>query len=83
MATVVFRKSRSGYRADIGEALLLERVYNVERGFGRRKVVVVLSKEGQIVDAKDESMKADVGDRQKVYDCLEWVCWRCATTHGT
>ena len=63
MATGVFRKSRSGYRADIGEALLLERVYNVERGFGRRKVVVVLSKEDQIVDAKDESMKTDVGDR--------------------
>jgi len=35
MATVVLRKPRSGYSADVREALLLERVYNVERGFGR------------------------------------------------
>ena len=53
MATVVLRKSRSGYRADIRAALLLERVYNVERGFGRRKAVVLLSKEDQIVDMED------------------------------
>ena len=84
MAAVVFHKPRSRHRTDAGEALLLEQVYNVERGFGwGRRAAVVLSEKDQIVDAKavrkylmgEESLRWEMKslDRQKVHG--DNLCW--------
>jgi len=73
----VFRKPRSRYRADVGKALLLERVYGVW-GIEPRNC---LEDEGE-----DE---ADVGDFQKVHDnrfcrgCFQRVCRDFSITDRT
>ena len=75
MAAVVFHKPRSTHRTDAGEALLLEQVYNVERGFGwGRRAAVVLSEKDQIVDAK-AVRKYLMGEESLRWE-MKSLCWR-------